>query len=387
MQTYLVLLFLLTSTIAYSQTPEPQKSFAQEDKSLEYYIEQSKLWRLELDKDSTSENNWYNYFRACRNAFGKNDWNSSIFSKSSYIKGQEEILEGIKRNCPNTFTYYYISYLKNGIGTDNGEDILKAYKLNPDFEGIHSSVISYAESKNDYKLRKEVNKQWATKNHISDQLLDYNYNMLMTTDTNAILFVQNDNDTYPTYLLQDVYDVRTDVLVINIDFFLVESYRKFMFNKLGLDSLSFGDIDSDEYHNNWERVLKHIFDNYNGKRKLHLSMTLYNHLYNDYSDDLYVSGLTLMYSKDNKNTDLLNRTLLENVFLLDSLSHNFRIESNQKVIDIQNFNYVNMLINLYKSYVDSGMLEESSNVKTLALKLTERIGKEDLYNNVESFFK
>lgn len=381
---YLLLFFPI---VLFSQTAEPQKSFAQEEKPLEYYIEQSKLWKIELEKDSTSEQNWYNYFRACRNAFGKNDWNSSIYSKSKYVMNQDEILEGIKRNCPDSFTYYYISYLKNGIGTENADEILKAYELNPNFEGIHSSVISYAESKNDYELRRKVNSEWAQQNNIADQLLDYSYNMLMSTDTNAILFVQNDNDTYPTYLLQDVYNIRNDVLVINIDFLLLDNYREFVFKKLDLENLTFGEIDSDEYHVNWERVLKQILDNYKGERKLHLSMTLYNHLYQDYSDDLHIVGLTLMYSKEKVNTVEQNKKFYEELFLLDSLSHNFSIESNQKVIDIQNFNYVNMLIDIYNSYKVSGLKDDSESVKKLALKVTERIGKKDLYNNVVSFFE
>ena len=382
----LSLLFLLIPAFLFGQKAEKQTSFARESKPHAYYVAQAELWWKEVEKNKTSEYNWYNYFRACRNVYGSSDWNTNYTRESPYLKTGDSIVTLMQEYIPNSFTYYYLSYLNHGIGTANNQNILKAYSMNPDFEGIHSSVISYAESSMDTALRKKVNKEWYKTNYLSPQLLNYAYNVLMSLDSNAVLFTTNDNDTYPLWMLQDALNIRPDVWVINIDFLLIDTYREQIYKRLKVPELDLGKIDVNEYHSNWRKVLSNVLTNYKDKKTVYLGMTVANELYKEFEKQLYTTGLAFRFSRVPITTDKLNRNLYEHVFLMDYLNHNFSYDQNQTNVDYQNLNYVNCFSNVYKQYKTEKRFSDARKLKDLSMMLAKRIGRKDYLDDIEKEF-
>ncbi len=88
-------------------------------------------------------------------------------------------------------------------------------------------------------------------NDRSDNFIPYNYaaNMLDTCGENAILFTSGDNDTFSLWCLQEVYDYRKDVVVVNLSLLNTDWYVEQMKNRYDVP------ISLDE-----EQILWHPFE-------------------------------------------------------------------------------------------------------------------------------
>ena len=380
---FLVLVILSFSALCQEinketfDTPEKQISFAREIKSHGYYVRQAELWWSELQKDYKSETSWFNYYRACRNAQGTADWKEDFVKESSALRLGSEIVELMQKYIPKTFTYYFVAGSTGGVAS-NGEFLLKAYQLNPDFEGIHSTIVTYATRTADDKLRKEANERWFKRNELSPNLMNYAYNVLMSLEPNSIILTEHDNDTYPLWMLQDVKKIRTDVSVINIDFLLDEKYRKKTFEKLKIRPLELGKIDINDYAQNWEKVVHHFVSAYIIDRPLYIAMSMSPERFEGLNSDLYISGLAYRYSKKKMNTLTLNKTLFETKFFLDYIENSFYNDMSQNSVNEMNLNYLKPLKECYDYYRKTKNTNRLNKINKIAISILNKIENNQL---------
>ena len=347
----------------------------------------SKTSTMVTTKDSTSENNWYNYYRACRSAQGTFDWREDFVKESPALRTGGDIVILMEKFIPNTFTYYFAAGSTGGVDPSSGKYLVKAYEMNPEFEGIHASVVTYAQSIFDTTLRKSANKQWFKKNELSPGLVAYGYNVLMSLEPNAVLLTQHDNDSYPVWMLQDASEIRQNVLVINIDFLILDSYREKVFKKLNIPQMKLSTNNINEYRSNWKAIVHHILAYYKNDRPLYVGLTLFPELYKDFSSKLFVSGLALKYS--NKPIDLIskNRQLFEDIFLLDYLQLNVSNDSNQKTVDEQNLNYLKSFKIVYDHYKSVKNPDKAKKIKTISFLIGNKSSDKEFINKLKLDFK
>ncbi|MGD1047057.1 MAG: hypothetical protein ABR936_17270 [Bacteroidota bacterium] len=378
------ILLLITTFTLYGQNPDKQISFALEHKPHSYYVKQAVLWWKEIKKDTKNENAWYNYFRACRNAQATVGWNKDYIKESPYLKSGPDIVKLIQKNVPNTFTSNFVIWEERGFDPTKGEYLLKAYDMNPDFEGIHASMIAYAESELNYELRKKVNIKWFPHNEISPGLLAYGYNVLMSLEPNSIILTEHDNDTFPLLMLQDVKNIRPDVTVINFDMLLVKSYRDKIFHKYQIAQLD--TIFEETSSINHEILINHILKNYSNAIPLYFGLTVTPTYYGKYLNNLFVTGLALRYSHLPIDTFSICEQHYDNDFKLDYLGIQYSNDRNQSTVNQQNKNYLPSIIILYHSYKIKDT-NKAIKLKKLAILIAENSGDSALMNKVNEELK
>jgi hypothetical protein len=198
-------------------------------------------------RDSKNPDAWMNYYLACRIV--------NMLDKSNNPHELDKIYNDLSANISGTYEYHYLSYL-NGKGTTSlFHHIETAYALNPNRTEIYCHMVNYYTIMGDKEKAKLFNTKWLESGEISSGILTWNYNALMSVEQNALLLTYGDNDTYPSWMLQDVHQVRPDVKVVNIHLLKDRNLCSRIFEECGIPTLE-SSVSSDLSSRNQLRITK-----------------------------------------------------------------------------------------------------------------------------------
>ena len=374
MKKYLsILILLLTYWQGTGQKAEQVRSIAEVYHDKAWFKTQAKLWRQEVNKRPLDENAWLNLHLATIRAVGR--------AEGPEGKPARDLIEEIGTKLPNSFVHNYAKGDQCGSwNTESLKYLEKAYALQP------NNLITYPDLIVNYEVydlpnkRKALNKKWFESGKYSTGLLNYHRNVLLSLQPNAVIFTGGDNDTFPLWMLQDVKNLRTDVIVINRHLVGVEVHLKQLFQELGIElseaklkELQFKENTPDNIKKRVIEMVKIIDEKTN--RPIYFTTSFTAESMKPIANNMYLVGLVNRYSKKNiDNLALLKKHFL-NDYHLDYLeSHNY-VEYREQWVNWINQGYISGLLTLHKHFKNSQDYENMIFCKKYLRLLAEHSSK------------
>ncbi len=224
----------------------------------------------------------------------------------------------------------------------------------------------------------EFSKKLLASGQVSQTLLSYSYNVLMSVESNSILFVEGDNTTLPLFVLQDVMNVRKDVKVLNLDLLTSKEYRANKLKELQLKSIPAED-DSDD-----KKILCSVIPKQNDSKKFYYALTMSRDNISSINNQLYVVGLASEHSKIGLDNISIIKDNLEKRFLLDYLTVDFNGESEFAAGKILSSNYLVPMLLLNDHYKKAGEMDKALQLEKLFTKIAVESGKTALVEKFSS---
>jgi hypothetical protein len=355
------------------EKPQTVQRFIYEQHLREWYIDQARLWKSEIERRSADPIAWRNYFMANKYAYWREDLDI-------YKNKMDSILTEMSKHVPDSYEYYYLRFYN---GERDVKLLEKAYNKDPKRADTLYELVMYYENIGDEQKLKRFCTELYQSSDISPGLLDYNYNVLASTEKNAILFTNGDNDTYPAWVLQYALDIRKDVMVVNLHMTFTD--REYLKRKLESRGIHLAlDTLSKRSMNRFIGELSDLIATNYSDIPVHVALTVYKGTIKDIEEDLYLVGLSFKYSKKRFDNIQSIKNNLYNKLRLDYLDYDWY--SNKylvtTILDKLHVNYVVVFLKLAEYLNQSGSPEEALKWKNKALNLAKKANNEEFVTHI-----
>lgn len=203
-------------------------------------------------------------------------------------------------------------------------------------------------------------REWYSSGQFSSGVLDWNYNALMSLEPDALLLTQNDNDTYPVWLLQYALQVRPDVHVLNMSLLENDAYRSRIIRQEHLSYIPAGASLTD--------FLQMFVSGKNDQPTYFGVMTDKTRL-ETAKNSLYLTGLALKFSIRPFDNVAVLRNNYENRFRLDYLKLQMAPEPDPTAVAQLNLNYLPAFLLLYNHFITSGENGKAAQLRELIVRI------------------
>ena len=278
------------------------------------------------------------------------------FSKTEQL-ALDDWCYAMQKKFPDSYESHFAWYLNDHFKDDAQEDLFKAYEKAPKNKEVIKAVFAHYMKIEDYSKAKGLLS--AVSRYYSANTLAYYKDAIPAAGG---IFVSGNREAIPMYINQLKAGTQKDVLIINMDFLINDTYRKRMSSYLGIGDVPF-------FGNEAAFVKKAM----NQNSKIHLSSTVSQNYMSGNEENVFLTGLSYQSQPASQIVELeafWNKVSKKN-FLNMSLSY-----SDKKLYT----NYLPPLLTLYRLQLLRGSKNEV--LKKAILILAEKVEQTKKVNTI-----
>lgn len=331
---------LCTLAVFAIERPEEVPSKITELRSRSWYQELSNEWKNYLESNPTDQSGWIDYFKAV--AFAGKD--QSVLNA---------IAANVNERFEGSFTSYYVGFLNQGWNEEGISMLNKALAIDK------SRIVSLEDQLILAELRGNMDRKMLSQavydaGLIHSSTLNYNYNLLMSVSEGGLLITDGLHTTVPIWVLQDVMNVRTDVIILNTE--LSRANLDYMVRTL--------------MKRNIKGSLEDLMAVEQGEG-IYYALTMPRQRLEKLENRLYVVGLASTTGSSDFNHFEVLKENIEEKFLMDYLTIDFNGEPKTATGNMLSSNYIVPLLLLKEFYDNVGNTERSDSLEEQILMLAE----------------
>lgn len=205
---FFTLLFILSNAKAQSSGNTGVKKLLQNATDTKVFIPsndiagaQANNWMNEVKEDPFNEKAWLNYYLWTRRQKNISDIEKDLLLSQIVEESADYVIEKPQ--------YYLMLFLQSGNMDTMAMD--KALLLAKNESWIVPFAIQYFIISGNETALSAYCKKLENENPMQEALYQYHYNVLMSADSNAVIYARGLNDLVPMAVLQQVYNTRKDI--------------------------------------------------------------------------------------------------------------------------------------------------------------------------------
>ncbi|OFZ18008.1 MAG: hypothetical protein A3D92_10440 [Bacteroidetes bacterium RIFCSPHIGHO2_02_FULL_44_7] len=285
---------------------------------------------------------------------------------------QSEMNEAVnyfEQNAPTSFEYNYYRYAAGNYDVKLEGNLAEAERLRPENSDVHVQYAAYHMIVGNQARAVEYMQRLIESGRLTQGVLDYSEDILLSTPENGTLITHGFDDTYGSYYLQNAEGIRQDVELVSLDLLQSDAYRTKLATK-GYTIPASPVVDVN---------FLSAFCSLNSGKKIAMSMTTPKEYFQPLMSKLYATGLVFEYHTEHFDNFPRNVQLWQSGLTKASIYH--PLDDKTKKLSA---NYLPMLFMMRQVYDARG---ESEQVKMLDSTIDQIGAQCNKYQQVQSLKK
>lgn len=196
-----------------------------------------------------------------------------------------EAVDYFEQNAPASFEYNYYRYAAGNYDVKLESNLAEAERLRPENSDVHAQYAAYHMIVGEKTKAVEYMKRLIESGRLTQGVLDYSEDILLSAPVNGTLITHGFDDTYGSYYMQNSEGIRQDVELVSLDLLQSEAYRENLAAKgYSIPASTVVDVD-----------YLSAFCSTNSGKKIAMSMTTPKEYFQPLMSNLYATGLVFEY--------------------------------------------------------------------------------------------